>query len=145
MEKINDSKSFSSLRDQRIGLDPDPSGTDSSAVSGCTSQLKFDSASNRGISSTEAVQGNPGKDNTQSVRGIRKKWTQEGNRMVMECYYRSKPKINGYRQQMHAIWRDKGLFNINEQKEQKEAMINKTETLKNTQKNRGQTTWSCIK
>ena len=50
----------------------------------------------------------------------------------MECYYKNKPKINGYRQQMHAIWRDKGLFNINEQKEQKEAMINKTETLKNT-------------
>ena len=34
----------------------------------------------------------------------------------MECYYRSKLKINGYRQQMHAIWRDKVMFNITEQR-----------------------------
>ena len=33
----------------------------------------------------------------------------------MKCYYRSKPKINGCRQRMHAIWRDKGMFNITEQ------------------------------
>ena len=32
----------------------------------------------------------------------------------MEFYYRSKPKINGYQQQMHAIWRDNGMFNITE-------------------------------
>ena len=34
----------------------------------------------------------------------------------MDCYYRSKPKINGYQQRMHTIWRDKGMFNINEQR-----------------------------
>ena len=34
----------------------------------------------------------------------------------MECYFRSKSKINGYRQRMHAIWRDKGMFNITEQR-----------------------------
>ena len=33
----------------------------------------------------------------------------------MECYYWSKPKITEYRQRMHAIWRDKGIFNITEQ------------------------------
>ena len=33
----------------------------------------------------------------------------------MECYYRSKPRINRYRQQMHPMWRDKCIFNITEQ------------------------------
>ena len=48
--------------------------------------------------------------------GFLKKWTQEENRILMECYYWSKLKINGYRQQMHAIWRDKVMFNITEQR-----------------------------
>ena len=34
----------------------------------------------------------------------------------MECYIRSKPKTNGYRERIHAIWRDKGMFNITEQR-----------------------------
>ena len=34
----------------------------------------------------------------------------------MECYYRSKPKINEHRLRMHAIWREKGMFNITEQR-----------------------------
>ena len=34
----------------------------------------------------------------------------------MECYYRSKPKINEYQQRMHTRWRDKGMFTINEQR-----------------------------
>ena len=50
------------------------------------------------------------------MRRIKKKWTQEENRIVMECYRRSKRKINWYRQRMHAIWRDKGIFNITEQR-----------------------------
>ena len=56
MEKINDSQSVSSLRDRRTGLDPDPSEADSSPVSGRTSQLEFDSATNREIPSPEAIQ-----------------------------------------------------------------------------------------
>ena len=110
MEKINDFRSVSSLRSRRTGVDPDPSGADSSIVSGCSSQLEFDSATNRGIPSPEAIQGNSGKGNKQPVRRIRKKWIQEESRIVMECYYRSKQKINGYRQRIHAIWRDKGMF-----------------------------------
>ena len=43
-------------------------------------------------------------------------WTQEEKRTVMECYYSSKPKINWYLQQMHATWRDKGMFNTTEQR-----------------------------
>ena len=34
----------------------------------------------------------------------------------MECYYWTKPKFTGYQQQMHAIWRDKGMSNIIEQR-----------------------------
>ena len=34
----------------------------------------------------------------------------------MECYYWTKPKFTGYQQQMHAIWRDKGMSNITEQR-----------------------------
>ena len=58
MEKINDSISPSSLWGPRTGLYPDPRGTDSSTVSGRTSQLAFDYATNRGIPSPEAIQTN---------------------------------------------------------------------------------------
>ena len=63
MEKINNSQSVSSLRDRRTGLDPDPSGADSSIVGGRTSHLEFDSATNRGIPSPEAIQANSAKGN----------------------------------------------------------------------------------
>ena len=108
MEKINDHQSVSNLWDQQTELDWDTSGTDSSTVISRTSQLGFDS-------SPEVIQDNSGKGNKQPVRRIRKKWTQEENRIVMECYYTSKPKSDGYRRQMHTIWRDKGMININEQ------------------------------
>ena len=84
MGKINDSQSVSSLRDRRTGLEPDPSATESSTVSGRTSQLEFDSSTNRVIPSPEAIQANSGKDNKQPVRRIRKKWIQEENRKAME-------------------------------------------------------------
>ena len=38
----------------------------------------------------------------------------EANRIVMKCYYKSKPKVNGYRQRMHVIWRDMGMINKTE-------------------------------
>ena len=72
MEKINDSQSVSSLKDRRTGLDPDLSGAGSSTVNGRTSQLEFDSATNRGISSPEAIQANSDKGNKQPVTRIQK-------------------------------------------------------------------------
>ena len=69
---MNDSQSVSSLRDQGNGLDPDQYGADSSAVSGRTSQLGFDSATIRGIPSPEAIQATSGKGNKQSVWMIKK-------------------------------------------------------------------------
>ena len=69
-----------------LGLNQDPSGADSSTISGCTFQLEFDSASNTGIPSPESIQANSGKGNKQPVRRIKKKQTQEENRIVIECY-----------------------------------------------------------
>ena len=48
----------------------------------------------------------------------------------MEWYYWSKPKIHEYQQQMHAIWRDKSMFNITKQikSDRKEAMANEIGT-----------------
>ena len=57
--------------------------------------LEFHSAINRGIPAPEAIQANSGKGNKQPVRGIRKIWTQEENRITMESYFWSKPKIMG--------------------------------------------------
>ena len=70
MEKINNSQSVSSLRDQQTGLDLDLRGAESFTVSGRTSQLEFDSANNRGIPSPEAIHTNSGKGNKQPVRRI---------------------------------------------------------------------------
>ena len=61
--KNNDSLSANSLRDRRTGLDQNPSGADSSTVSGCTSHLEFDSGTNREIPLPEAIQANSGKGN----------------------------------------------------------------------------------
>ena len=76
MEKINNSRSVSSLRDQWTGLEPDQTGTGSSTVSGCTSELELDAATNREIPSPEAIQATSGKGNKQRVR-IRKNWARE--------------------------------------------------------------------
>ena len=42
----------------------------------------------------------------------------------MECYYRSKPKIDRYQQQIHAIWRDKSMFDTRKSIK-KETMVTK--------------------
>ena len=55
-----------SLRDQRTGLDPDPSGADSPHVSGCTPQVEFDTATsiatNERIPISEGVKVASGKE-----------------------------------------------------------------------------------
>ena len=97
------SHSVSSLRDRRTRLDPYASGEDSSIASGRTSELEFNCTTKRGIPSPEAIQSNSGKDNKQYVRRIGKKWIQQENRISKGWYYWNKPKINGYRQQMHSM------------------------------------------
>ena len=49
------------------------------------------------------------------------KWNKEVNKVVMECFYRSKlfdeerKPVRGYRQRMFREWRDRGLFESTEQ------------------------------
>ena len=50
------------------------------------------------------------------------KWNKEVNKVVMECFYRSKPfdeegkPVRGYRQRMFREWRGRGLFESTEQR-----------------------------
>ena len=52
----------------------------------------------------------------------RMKWNKKVNKVVMECFYRSKPfdeegkPVRGYRQRMFREWRDRGLFESTEQR-----------------------------
>ena len=52
----------------------------------------------------------------------RMKWNKEVNKVVMKCFYRSKPfdeegkPVRGYRERMFREWRDKGLFESSEQR-----------------------------
>lgn len=39
---------------------------------------------------------------------MRRKWTQQENRAVMECFYLSDPK-RGYRKRMHMLWKDREM------------------------------------
>ena len=48
--------------------------------------------------------------------GRRRKWSQEVNRIVMECYYSRNPEIVGYIERMHMIWKEKGIFDVKEQR-----------------------------
>ena len=52
----------------------------------------------------------------------RMKWDKEVNKVVMECFYRSRPfneegkPIRGYRQRMFREWKDRGMFETTEQR-----------------------------
>jgi hypothetical protein len=43
------------------------------------------------------------------------KWTKDVNKIVIECYLRSKPKNRGYRKRLLDIWNKKKLFSVSEQ------------------------------
>ena len=55
------------------------------------------------------------------------RWSQEENRVKMQCYYRSGYGRNEYRKRMHAIWNEIGMFNVTEQRlvDQKNKMLNR--------------------
>ena len=55
-------------------------------------------------------QGNIGRHHANPVISKRRKWTSQENKIVMECYLLSKPKIRGYRKHMLSLWLQKGLF-----------------------------------
>ena len=63
------------------------------------------------------MQHGPGRHHATAVRSTRRrKWSQEENRVVMECYYRSEPRVKGYRKRMHDLWIAKDLFIATEQR-----------------------------
>ena len=59
-----------------------------------------------GSCSTEQ-QGRPGCHHTTAKGSRRRKWSQEVNRIVMECYYSSNPEVVGYRERMHIFGKKK--------------------------------------
>ena len=46
----------------------------------------------------------------------RRKWTSQENKIVMECYLLSEPKIRGYRKHMLSLWLQKSTFSVSEQR-----------------------------
>ena len=61
-------------------------------------------------------QGNIGRHHVNPVISKRRKWTSQKNKIVMECYLLSEPKIRGYRKRMLSLWLQKGMFWVSEQR-----------------------------
>ena len=60
-------------------------------------------------------QGKIGRHHANPVISKRRKWTSQENKIVMECYFLSEPKIRGYRKRMLSLWLQKGMFWLSEQ------------------------------
>ena len=61
-------------------------------------------------------QGNIGRHHANPVISKRRKWTSQENKIVMECYLLSEPKIRGYRKRMLILSVQKGMFWVSEQR-----------------------------
>ena len=48
-------------------------------------------------------QGNTGRHHANPVISKKRKWTSQENKIVMECYLLSEPKIRGYRKRMLSL------------------------------------------
>ena len=73
-----------------------------------------------------AQQDGPGRHQATAAR-IRRRWSQNDNRIVMECYYQSEPRKIGYRKRMHQLWIDREMFPVTEQRllDQKSQIVRK--------------------
>ena len=49
-------------------------------------------------------------------RKVRRKWSIEENRVLMECYFKSILEKRGYRQRMLRLWDEKGMVKVTEQR-----------------------------
>ena len=45
-----------------------------------------------------------------------RKWSNQENRIVMECFLLSEPKVRSYRKHMLTLWLNKGMFWVSEQR-----------------------------
>ena len=61
-------------------------------------------------------QGNIGRHYANPVISNRRKWTSQENKIVMECYLLSEPKIRGYRKRMLSLWLQNGIICVSEQR-----------------------------
>ena len=55
-------------------------------------------------------QGNIGPHHATPVINKRRKWPSQENKIVMECYLLSEPRIRVYRKRMLGLWLQKGMF-----------------------------------
>ena len=55
-------------------------------------------------------QGNIGRHHANSVISKRRNWTSQENKIVMECYSLSEPRIGGYKKRLLRLWLQKGIF-----------------------------------
>ena len=60
--------------------------------------------------------GNTGHHHANPVISKGRKWTSQENKIVMQCYLLSEPKIKGYRKCMLSLWQQKGMFWVSEQR-----------------------------
>ena len=61
-------------------------------------------------------QGNIGRHHANPVISKKRKWTSQENKIVMECYLLSEPKIRGYRKHMLNLWLQKSMFRVSRQR-----------------------------
>ena len=61
-------------------------------------------------------QGNIGCHHANLVISKQRKWSGQENKIVMECYILSEPKVRGYRKCMLSLWLNKGMFWVSEQR-----------------------------
>ena len=61
-------------------------------------------------------QGKIGRHHANPVISNRRKSTSQKNKIVMECYLLSEPKIWGYRKRMLSLWLQKAMFWVSEQR-----------------------------
>ena len=84
----------------------------------------------QGLSSSRCFrQGNIGHDHVNPVISKRRRWTSQENKIVMECYLLSGPKIRGRRirgrrKRMPSLWLQKDMFWVPEQR-----LVDQTNTI----------------
>ena len=61
-------------------------------------------------------QGNIGRHHAIPVISKKRKCISQENKIVMECYLLSEPKIRRYRKYMLSLWLQKGMFLVSEQR-----------------------------
>ena len=76
-----------------------------------TNDVNESRLSEQGFSSGRCSwQGNIGRHHANPVISKRRKWTSQENKIVMECYLLSEPKIRGYRKRMLTLWLQTGAL-----------------------------------